>query len=80
MYVLSLNFSQKVVMTNLLYSNLMKYNIIYIVTKVQLVNKRIICSKRLINAKKNTHFLDKNVSVLSPTFWPWSVFYQDLSL
>ncbi len=40
-------FWQKVVLTNLIYSNLMKYNILYRVTKVQLINKRIIFNNKL---------------------------------
>ena len=46
MYVLSLDFGQKVKMTDLLQSNLMKYNILYMVTKVQLITKLIIWAKR----------------------------------
>ena len=37
MYVLSLDFDQKVEMINLLYSNFMEYNILYMVTKFSLL-------------------------------------------
>ena len=63
MFVLSLNFGQKAVLVNLLYFNLMKYNNLYMVTKVQLINKRIIQSKRKIKKPKNT-FLNRNLCVL----------------
>ena len=50
---MSLNFGKKVVLTNLFYSILMKYNILYMVKKVQLINKQIMWSKRPKNAKKH---------------------------
>ena len=56
--VLILNFGQNVVMNKLLHSNMMKYNILYRVTKVQLINKRIMWSKRPKNEKK-TFFNNK---------------------
>ena len=59
-------FWQKVVLTNLIYSNLMKYNILYRVTKVQLINKRIMWSKRPKNAKKT--FFNNKLCVLSLNF------------
>ena len=61
---MSLNFDKKVVLTNLFYSFLMKYNILYMVTKVQLINKRIMWSKR---PKKKTFFNNK-LCVLSLNF------------
>ena len=64
---MSLNFGKKVVLTNLFYSILMKYNILYMVTKVQLINKRIMWSKRPKNAKINT-FFNKKLCVLSLNF------------
>ena len=42
-------------MSNLLYFNFVKYNIFYIVAKVQLSTKRIICSK-CTKLPKNTFF------------------------
>ena len=63
---MSLNFGKKVILTNLFYSILMKYNILYMVTKVQLINKRIMWSKRPKNAKKT--FFNNKLCVLSLNF------------
>ena len=53
MFELSPNFGKNLVMVNLLYSDLMKYNNLYMVTKVQLINKRIIWQKRQKSQKNN---------------------------
>ena len=63
---MSLNFGKKVVLTNLFYSILMKYNILYMVTKVQLINKRIMWSKRPKMPKKT--FFNNILCVLSLNF------------
>ena len=67
MYVLSQDFGQKVVKANMLYSNLMKYNILYMITKVQLINKQIIWSKRQKNAK---YIFEYKFVCVYPKFWP----------
>ena len=77
MYILSPYFGHKVVITNFLYFNCLKYSILYVVTKVQLITNETSQKGRKMQRK---HIFSKQLCVFSLNFGhEVSVFHQYFS-